>query len=545
MILNNGIERCKMKQVIQIKNKSTVILIIIFAIGIFLRFFKLGGQSVWIDEFCTARFAANKDLIMVFWDVFAKDMHPPMFYMLEHIFCGIFGYSELSLRFLPFVFGVISMFVFYRFVRAFFSEETSLIATALFCLNPYQIYYAQEARNYTMFLVVSMLMMYYFLMSIKYNSFMAGPFVFWSVLGIYTHAFAVILLLVMNGVLIIGYREEIRLNLWLKAQAVIAVFLLPMFMFLLKASSAESYYHNMQMFLAPFYSMKNYLFGMTFDWGIFTVIALVAALYLVIIGAFTYRQKSIKITGIIFWVSAGFMLFPWIISVLTGKSIYSERTFILVSALIIVLLSIGISYMSMQGKTLAMTVMFGIYSLALYNYYFVEKYQKADYKKQYTQVAENFREGDVIVHSFMASYSSFEFYSRYMSNTKISNRLMGEIPEFKGSGLRFKIRDMWRAFKNEVLLKKFGMDIYAGFDKNTLTSQDAMGLPGKYRRVWFVRDNKIGMKEIWLPIGNIWNSNYDSGEPPDINKLPWVSRYYKVSKKESFYADDIFLLELK
>jgi len=290
-------------------------------------------------------------------------------------------------------------------------QVPSLIAAALFCLNPYQIYYSQEGRSYTMFLMVSMLMMYYFLMSIKYNSFMSGPFIFWSVLGIYTHSFAVILLIVMNAVLLIGYREEIRLNLWFRAQVIIGLLLLPLFMFLLKASAAESYYHNMQMFFAPFFSLKNYIFGITFDWNIFTVISFVAALYLIMIGTFTYRQKSNKITGIMFWVSVGFILFPWFVSVATGKSIYSERTFILVSALVLVLLAVGISYMSVQGKALAMAIMMSIYSVSLFNYYFVEKYQKASYKVQYEAVAKDFRECDIIIHSYVSSYSSFVSFS--------------------------------------------------------------------------------------------------------------------------------------
>jgi|GEM_PF-1202204 uncharacterized membrane protein len=534
-----------MKSPIRIKNKKLALLIAVFSIGILLRIFKLADQSVWIDEFVTTGFAAGPDLFHVFFDCLANNPHPPLFFMLEHIFCGIFGYSEFSLRFLPFVFSVACMFVFYRFVRVFFNEEIGLIAAVLFCLNPYQIYYAQEARNYTMFLLISMLMLYYFVISVKYNSFMSGQFIFWSVLGIYTHSFAVILLIIMNAVLIIGYREEIRMSLWLKAQGIIAIFFIPLLVPFLKNSAAESYYHNANIFLAPLYSIKNYLFGMTFDWNVLTIIALIGALFIIFIGTFTYRQKYIKITGVIFWISAGFMAFPWIISLITSKAIYSERIFILVSATTLILLSVGISYMSSQGKALAMAVMLLIYSVALFNYYFVEKYQKSDYKKQYTEIAQNFREGDIIVHSCVCSYASFEFYSKYMNKTAFTNRFLGEIPEFHGSGLRFRIRDMWRGFKEDVLKKKFGIDIYAGFDKNTLASKEAMEIMGNYKRVWFVRDSRIGEKQVWLPIGNIWNSSIDLGVPPEPDALPWVEKYFRVVSEEHFYADDVFLLERK
>ena len=534
-----------MRTKFQIKNKELVILSVIFIAGTLLRFFRLSYQSIWIDEFCTARFAANKDLFLVFWDVMARDMHPPTFYMLEHLFCGIFGYSEFTLRFLPFIFGTASMFVFYRLVRAFFSAETSLIAAALFCLNPYQIYYAQEGRSYSMFLLVTLLMTYYFLMSIKYNTFMAGPFIFWSIMGIYTHAFAVILLIVMNAVYLIGYRDELRPHLWLKAQVIIALFLLPLFPFFLKGSAAESYYENRQMLLAPFYSLKNYIFGITFDWNFMTLMLFIAALYLIIIGTFTYRQKSAKITMIIFLISAGFMMFPWLISVLLGKAIYSERTFILVSALVLVLLAVGISYLSMQGKALAMTVMLLIYGTALYNYYFVEKYQKSLYKSQYQELVKEFKPGDIIIHSNTASYTSFEFYSRYEYRVNLPNRMLDVIPEFHGSGLRFKIRELWRQFKEEVLKKKFGLEIYAGFDKNIITPEQAMNVHKDYDRIWFVSDNVTGTKQPWMPIGNMWASELDLRKPVDPLALPWVNRYYKPVKVEKFFADDIYLLERK
>ncbi len=530
---------------IQEKNKNDMLLIAIFAVGIILRIFKLGDQSVWIDEFCTARFAASKDLFVVFWNSVANDMHPPTFYMLEHIFCSIFGYSELSIRVLPLCFGIANMFIFYKLVRAFFSEQISLIAAFLFCLSPYQIYYSQEARNYSMFLMVSMLMVYYFIISIKYNSFVFGKFIFWSVIGIYTHSFTLLLLIIMNGLIFILYREEIRLNLWLKAQAIIAVFLLPIIIFYLKGFSAQSYYHNIGMLLAPFHTLKNYLFGITIDWNILTIAAFIIAIYLMIMGIFTYRQKYSKIIKIISWISLLFMMFPWLISIALGKAIFSERLFILVSALVLIILAVGISYLSDQGIMLAVAVMTAIYGVALFNYYFTEKYQKSDYKSQFLQMEKEWKDGDAIVHSDVCSYSSFEFYNRIMYRTNFENRILGEIPEFSGGGVRFKIREMWRFLKDEILKKKYNIDIYAGYDKNTLTAKEALENMKNYKRVWFIRDNPIGEKQVWLPMGYIWNSNISLETPPDVEKIPWISKYFKLSKEQHFYPDDIFLLVAK
>jgi len=530
---------------IEIKNKNQVILYTVFAVGILLRIFKLGSQSVWIDEFITAGFAADKNLLYVTLDSLANNPHPPLFFILEHLICSLIGYSEISIRLLPLCFGIISMFVFYKLVRMFFSEQISLIAVFLFCISPYQVYYSQEARNYTMFLMVSMLMMYYFIISIKYNSFVFGKFVLWSIIGIYTHTFSLLLLLIMNSLIFTVYKEEIRLNLWIKAQAIIAIFFLPICIFYIKGFSGQEYYHNVGMLLAPMHTIKNYIFGITIGWNIFTIAAFIAAIYIMMVGVFTYRQKHSKILQIMLWVTALFILTPWLISLLMSKPIYSERLFILVSALVLIILAVGISYLSDYGIALAVAVILAINCTALFNYYFNEKYQKSDYKDQFLQIEKQWKEGDAIVHSFVSSYASFEFYNRIMYKTNYENRMLGEIPEFKGSGIKMKIREMWRQFKEDILLKKLNIDIYAGYDKNTLPSAEAMELMKNYSRIWFIRDNKIGEKQVWLPMGYIWNSNIELGEPPDVEQIPWVKKYFKVEKQEHFYTDDIFLLEAK
>src|SRR5208283_5259837 len=118
------------------------------------------------------------------------------------------------------------------------------------------------------------------------------------------------------------------------------------------------------------------------------------------------------------------------------------------SALILIILAVGISYLSDQGIALAVAVMTVIYGIALFNYYFNEKYQKSDYKSQFLQMEKDWKDGDTILHSSNCSYTSFEFYNRIMYKTNFEDRILEEVPESSSSGIRPEKAGFWQWFKD-------------------------------------------------------------------------------------------------
>ena len=517
---------------------------IILAGGIILRFFKLGSQSVWIDEYITANFAAGPNILHVFFDVLANNPHPPLFFILEHLACSVFGISEFSIRLLPALFGIFNIFLIYKLTRSFFPEKVSLIAAFLFAFNPYQVYYSQEARMYSMFLTTSLFIIYYFLMSIKYNTFLSKPFIVWSVAGLYTHNYTVLLLLVLNLLVFVKYKEDIRINLWTRAQVYILVFWAPLMLFFVKGITGGGYSHKVNILQAPVYTFKNFLFGITSGLNIWTGAALVAALFFIIIGAATKRKASEKkIIDIFTAIILIFIAVPWIESI-AGKPVYSDRTLIICSALVLIVLAYGISYMYSTALTGFLAVIFIIYSVSLFNYFFTEQYQKIDYRSRYERVMKNIDENGVIIHSSVNSYSAFEFYNRLKYKKNYPNRLISEIPEFEGGAAKMKIREMWRGFKF-FLSEKLNIDIYAGYDRNILTQEELKKTASALKEVWFVRDDRKGIRQIWLPLGNVWYSDKDFGGPPKITEMWWVKKYFETQERYNFYGGDVSLMVRK
>ncbi|NET02021.1 MAG: hypothetical protein F6K61_15900 [Sphaerospermopsis sp. SIO1G1] len=163
------------------KNRQTYLyLTAIIFLGAILRFSHLNFKSLWLDEIITAIFSSGKSyqsipLNMVFslqqlQDIFIwqpgvscsqiaenlanESTHPPLF------FCGMYKWLGwvnsldidwiIKLRFLPALFGVISIIAIYMINSAAFSPQSGIFTALVMSLSPFAVYLSQEARHYTL-----------------------------------------------------------------------------------------------------------------------------------------------------------------------------------------------------------------------------------------------------------------------------------------------------------------------------------------------------------------------------------------------------------
>ncbi len=117
--------------------------------GFVLRLISI-NQSFWLDEATSA--LVSRDLS--FSDIITKfspgDFHPPLYYLFLKWWSGIFGYSELSLRFPSIIFGVLTIYLIYLIGKEMFNKKAGLIASLFLATSGLHIYYSQEARMYSM-----------------------------------------------------------------------------------------------------------------------------------------------------------------------------------------------------------------------------------------------------------------------------------------------------------------------------------------------------------------------------------------------------------
>ncbi len=130
---------------------NRVLLFLLVVAAAILRFAALGRQPLWLDEAADAAFSARP-----FWDcIFAETVHPPLYRMLLHFVVLRFGDSAAVERFLPAVFGILAVPLAALLARRFF-PDAEIAAAALIATSPFLIFYSQENRDYSLFILLAL-----------------------------------------------------------------------------------------------------------------------------------------------------------------------------------------------------------------------------------------------------------------------------------------------------------------------------------------------------------------------------------------------------
>jgi uncharacterized membrane protein len=120
-------------------------LVAAFAVG--ARAIDLGSQPFWLDEACTSEFNAGTVASVV--TAYARDVHPPLYGLLLHGWQAVLGDSEEALRGYSVLWSVVGLvFAALLTLDVTGSRSAALVAGLLVAVNPFDIWYAQEARMY-------------------------------------------------------------------------------------------------------------------------------------------------------------------------------------------------------------------------------------------------------------------------------------------------------------------------------------------------------------------------------------------------------------
>ncbi|MEH1945443.1 MAG: glycosyltransferase family 39 protein [Nostoc sp.] len=171
-------------------NRLRFLIVVLLMVGIFFRFFNLDRKVYWHDETFTSLrisgYTSNEAKQQIFngriinKESFAKfqspnmekglrdtiislevddPQHPPLYYILARFWVGIFGNSVTVIRSLS---AFISLLIFpsiYWLCRELFkaSAWVSEVAIAVMAISPIHLVYAQEAREYILWIVTVLL----------------------------------------------------------------------------------------------------------------------------------------------------------------------------------------------------------------------------------------------------------------------------------------------------------------------------------------------------------------------------------------------------
>ena len=207
--------------------KIAIIAIIVLAFA--LRIYRLDHQSIWYDEGLSVYFAGQRmgDMLA---ELSTAD-HPPLYFMVLHLWMRVAGRGEFSVRHLSLAWGVLAVALMFKLGERLVSREVGVGAAFLLSISPFHIWFSQETRMYTMALAFSLASVYVFLAFLSSST---TKYVWLcavlNLLGLYTHFYFVFIVLFENVVFLMWWlRGKARrpLRHWVIAQLSTAIGFLP------------------------------------------------------------------------------------------------------------------------------------------------------------------------------------------------------------------------------------------------------------------------------------------------------------------------------
>ncbi|MFN8483656.1 MAG: glycosyltransferase family 39 protein [Anaerolineae bacterium] len=153
----------------------------------------LGGQSLWSDEYITlVRAGAGFGQILADLPV----EHMPLYFLLLHAWFAVAGSADTALRFPSVIWGVLAVPFVYLLGKRVFGQGVALVGALFFALNPFQVWYSQDARMYSQLAALSIAMLWALDVGLRDR----GPRATWgwlayvafATLALYTHYYAVL-----------------------------------------------------------------------------------------------------------------------------------------------------------------------------------------------------------------------------------------------------------------------------------------------------------------------------------------------------------------
>lgn len=183
------------------KEKLRILLIILLIMGVFFRFVNLEGKSYWIDEVFTSLRISGYTQAEVIQEVsqgqvisldelqkyqrpnpekgvsgtiqglaLEEPQIPPLFFVMARFWTEIFGHSPAITRGFSSLISLLAFpAVYWLCNELFVLPLTGWMAMALIAVSPFQILYAREARNYSLWAVIILLSSWSLLRAIRIN----------------------------------------------------------------------------------------------------------------------------------------------------------------------------------------------------------------------------------------------------------------------------------------------------------------------------------------------------------------------------------------
>lgn len=376
--------------------------------------------SLWRDEAFSV-LLAQKPLMQML-AVTVRDTSPPLYYFLLHYWITVFGNSEISVRSLSLIFFLGTVYFVYLIGKHLFSGRAGKLAAFLTLLNPFLLSFAFEARMYTLLCLTATASMYFFVIK-KWKA-----YVLWSLLALYTHHFASLILFTQASLFLITFLSQDK-KAWktFLPFIIIAGFYLPWLPVFFKQAALikTGFWIDKPNFISIIKLLTVFLVGSRQWFGQILFLFLV-------ISIFCLRKWTTKITETItltFWIFSPIFIIFIISSV--SQSIFYDRYLIFVIPPLMLLLSSNLRQVKNISLSLTITLIlvFGLFANAICFFY------KTDNREPFKELAQYIKSRQTKEVGLINLGTTHIFESRYYRLEAPIYAPNGNIPFYIGTAL--------------------------------------------------------------------------------------------------------------
>ncbi|MGZ4846316.1 MAG: glycosyltransferase family 39 protein [Halobacteriota archaeon] len=390
--------------------KYSAALLAIVLVGLFLRVYSITAQSLSPDEIFSF-VIARKSLVQIVSGT-ASDVHPPLYYITLHYWIHLFGASEFAVRFLSVLFGVAAIPMIYLLGCSLFDKQVGLASAFILAFSSFNIQYSQEARMYSLMVLLALVSMYCFARLLKRQSYaISAGYVLFTALLLYTHVVALAVVIAQNifiVLLVLLSREQtIGLRSWVTHQALVIALFIPWIGVEVNSS---------QRAIKPWLAPNTFITTLTdhagsslllFLFAVLTIFSLFAIRRIRDTGSwkaplnafhrysFDVRSDNVKQVGFLaVWLLAVNVV-PLVVSTFSGYQLYLSKYVIAASVALYILVAAGIKNINSFAKLGALGVIVVLSVASVQAYYTTPTHQ--DSRAVMVYISNNAKSGDLVL----------------------------------------------------------------------------------------------------------------------------------------------------
>ena len=397
------------------KNINIYLLGGILLLGGVARLWHIGSFNFWLDEIVSIHMAGN------FHNILGLSYEPFFYYKVLSVWTGLFGNGEIAIRSLSTFFDLGSIYMLYLCGKMLINRNSALVAAFIYSIAPFTVWYAREARNYSLSVFLMLIVFFFFIQALR-----SGKNIHWFlfcislILSFYTSYIAFVIIPTCLTVVLIlpGFRKY-----WKRTILVLIISLgvfIPYSMFFLRSLSevSQNFWIPKPTLKSLLFTLENFNLGYTVDvWGyamshlFFTLPFIIGTIHLL-------RSKHLH-----FYTLMTFLCLPILIIYTISRwiPVYLDRKLIICTPFYYLMLAYGLTIIKPRllkfafmasGIVLMLVSLVGLYN-GFMNANFMHHlgvHPKKPITKVVDYVNSKFLEGDVIAHTNYSTTLPFHWY---------------------------------------------------------------------------------------------------------------------------------------